>query len=166
MRTTLLAALSSVALAQAPQANQIVMTRVFPQPGQIGLFLAAADGSNERPLVTPADLDYDATWAPDGSAIVFTSERNGSADLYRVKADGSGLERLTDSPAYDHQAAFSPDGQATRVRQHARGRHGRLVDDGSYRRAPPNTADVRSPAETFCRHGLPTAGGLRSHRIG
>ena len=111
MRTTLLAALSSVALAQAPQTHQIVMTRVFPQPGQIGLFLAAADGSNERPLVTPADLDYDATWAPDGSAIVFTSERNGSADLYRVKADGSGLERLTDSPAYDDQAAFSPDGR-------------------------------------------------------
>ena len=92
-------------------AAQIVMTRVFPQPGQIGLFIAAADGSNERPLVSPADLDYDATWAPDGASIVFTSERNGSADLYRVKADGSGLERLTDSPAYDDQAAFSPDGR-------------------------------------------------------
>ena len=87
------------------------MTRVFPQPGQIGLFMAAADGSNERPLVTPADIDYDAAWAPDGASIVFTSERNGSADLYRVKPDGTGLERLTDSPAYDDQAAFSPDGK-------------------------------------------------------
>ena len=57
------------------------------------------------------DTDYDATWSPDGASIVFTSERDGSADLYRVKADGSGLERLTDSPAYDDQAAFSPDGR-------------------------------------------------------
>ena len=46
------------------------------------------------------------------TSLVFTSERNGSADLYRVKADGSALERLTDSPAYDDQAAFSPDGKS------------------------------------------------------
>ena len=43
--------------------------------------------------------------------IVFTSEREGSADLFRVKTDGSALERLTDDPAYDDQAAFSPDGR-------------------------------------------------------
>ena len=30
------------------------------------------------------DIDYDAAWSPDGKSIVFTSERNGSADLYRV----------------------------------------------------------------------------------
>ena len=82
----------------------------FPA-GQIGLFIAAPDGSDERPLLAPADIDYDPVWSPDGASIVFTSERDGSADLYRVKPDGSGLERLTDSPAYDDQAAFSPDGK-------------------------------------------------------
>ena len=111
MRASLFVAVIALALAQAPSPNKVVLTRVFPQPGQIGLFMAAADGSNEHPLVTPADLDYDAAWSPDGASIVFTSERNGSADLYRVKPDGTGLERLTDSPAYDDQAAFSPDGQ-------------------------------------------------------
>ena len=112
MRPTLLIAFASFALAAAtPNPQKIAFTRVFPQPGQIGLFIAAADGSGERPLVAPADIDYDAAWAPDGASIVFTSERNGSADLYRVKPDGSGLERLTDSPAYDDQAAFSPDGR-------------------------------------------------------
>lgn len=84
---------------------------MFPQPGQIGLFLAAADGSHERPLVAPADIDYNAAWAPDGQSVVFTSERDGSADLYRVRPDGTGLERLTDSPAFDDQAAYSPDGK-------------------------------------------------------
>ena len=83
----------------------------MPNAGQIGLFIAAADGSSERPLVGLGDIDYDPIWSPDGASIVFTSERNGSADLYRVKPDGSGLERLTDSPAYDDQAAFSPDGK-------------------------------------------------------
>jgi len=109
MRASLFVVFVGLALAQTPQSQKIVVTRVFPQPGQIGLFMAAADGSNEHPLVTPTDIDYDASWSPDGASIVFTSERNGSADLYRVKADGTGLDRLTDNPAYDDQAAFSPD---------------------------------------------------------
>ena len=55
------------------------------------------------------EIDYDAVWSPDGATIVFTSERDGSADLFRVKPDGTGLERLTEEPSYDDQAAFSPD---------------------------------------------------------
>jgi len=110
MRAIVLLTFTGLAFAQAAPRHSVVMTRVFPQPGQVGLFIAAADGSGERPLVTPADLDYDAAWAPDGSTIVFTSERNGSADLYQVNADGTNLQRLTDHPAYDDQAAFSPDG--------------------------------------------------------
>ena len=101
-------AVATLAAASGPQ--KIAFARVFPNAGQIGLFIAAADGSNERPLVAPGEIDYDAVWAPDGDAIVFTSDRAGSADLYRVKPDGTSLERLTDSPAYDDQAAFSADG--------------------------------------------------------
>jgi TolB protein len=111
MRATLLLAIAGLTMAQSLELQRIAITRVFPQPGQIALFIAAADGGNERPLVAPADVDYDATWSPDGAAIVFTSERHGSADLYRVKPDGTGLERLTEAPAYDDQAAFSPDGR-------------------------------------------------------
>jgi Tol biopolymer transport system component len=110
MRAIVLLTFTGLVFAQGAQRHSVVMTRVFPQPGQIGLFIAAADGSGERPLVTPADVDYDAAWAPDGSTIVFTSERDGSADLYQVNADGTNLRRLTDHPAYDDQAAFSPDG--------------------------------------------------------
>ena len=90
--------------------QKIVFARAFPNAGQVGLFIAAADGSDERPLLR-RDVDYDPAWAPDGGSIVFTSDREGSADLFRVKPDGTGLERLTDDPAYDDQAAFSPDGR-------------------------------------------------------
>src|SRR5262249_25044909 len=105
-----LAAAASLSAAQgAPQ--KIVFARVFPQPGQLNLFVAAADGRDEHPLLATPGTDYDPSWSPDGAFIVFTSERDGSADLYRVKPDGSELERLTDNPAYDDQAAFSPDGK-------------------------------------------------------
>jgi Tol biopolymer transport system component/ABC-type molybdate transport system substrate-binding protein len=92
--------------------HQIAFTRVFPNAGQIGLFVASADGSGERQLFDSAGFDYDATWSPDGTTIVYTSDREGSPDLFRIKPDGTGRERLTDDPAYDDQAAFSPDGAA------------------------------------------------------
>jgi Tol biopolymer transport system component len=112
MRRLLIAfAILATLAAQPPPARKIAAVRVFGNTGQTGLFIAASDGSEERPLLSSADTDYDPVWAPDGSSIVFTSERDGSAELYRVKPDGSGLERLTNDPAYDDQAAFSPDGK-------------------------------------------------------
>jgi TolB protein len=112
MRTGILLLATAFSLAAVtPQRSEIVFARVWPNAGQVGLFIADADGANERPLVGPGTIDYDPIWAPDGSSIVFTSDREGSADLFRVKPDGTGLERLTDSPAYDDQAAFSPDGK-------------------------------------------------------
>jgi TolB protein len=95
--------------AETPKQGAIAVARTFGNPGQVGIFIAASDGSDERPLLSSPGTDYDPVWAPDGSSIVFTSDRSGSADLYRVKPDGSGVERLTTDPAYDDQAAFSPD---------------------------------------------------------
>ena len=95
--------------AETPAPRKIAYGRVYPQQGQLELFVAAADGSGERPLLASPDTDYDPAWAPDGASIVFTSDRKGQADLFRVNPDGSGLTRLTTDPAYDDQAAFSPD---------------------------------------------------------
>jgi len=111
MRLPLALPLAFCALSAAADPQKISYARVFPNGEQIGLFIAVADGSDERPLLGNRELDYDAVWSPDGATMVFTSEREGSADLFRVKLDGTGLERLTDDPAYDDQAAFSPDGK-------------------------------------------------------
>ncbi len=116
MRKLILVAAAGVALAAVPllgsdAPQKIVFARVFPNAGQVGLFIAAADGSGERPLVGLGEIDYDPVWSPDGTSIVFTSDREGSAELFRVKPDGTGLERLTTNAAYDDQAAFSPDGK-------------------------------------------------------
>src|ERR1700679_1903069 len=111
MRFPLALTLAFYAATAAAGPQKIAYARAFPSPLQIGLFIAAADGSDEHPLLGNHELDYNAVWSPDGATLVFTSEREGSADLFRVRPDGTGLERLTDDPAYDDQASFSPDGK-------------------------------------------------------
>ena len=143
---TLLVVGLRVVFAASPE--HIVITRVFPAPGQLELAIANADGTGEHPLLPDRNMDYDAVWSPDGQSVVFTSERSGSADLYRVKPDGTALERLTDHPAYDDQASFSPDGkQLVFVTTRAGGTADVWTMDLQSRRAKPLTSgaggDVR-----------------------
>jgi Tol biopolymer transport system component len=79
-------------------------------PSRITLFVANGEGLDARPLFPASGFDYSPSFSPDGRWIVFTSERDGSADIYRAHPDGSALERLTDDPAFDDQGALSPDG--------------------------------------------------------
>src|SRR6516225_9166322 len=93
--------------AEAPQKHRVLFNR-FLIP-DIGLFIADADGKNERPLVSHGDVEYSPNVSLDGKWVVFTSEHQGLADIYRVHPDGSGLEQLTSDPAFDDQGAISPD---------------------------------------------------------
>jgi Tol biopolymer transport system component len=106
------APLRVLAQQQAPQRNGVLLlNRIGPSASQV--FIANADGSNERKLIDSGTLDYNASFSPDGQWIVFTSERDGlgNSNLYRCRADGSQVERLTDSPHVDDAGAISPDGK-------------------------------------------------------
>lgn len=98
------------ALAAAPQQGALLLNRIGPSASQV--FIANADGSNERKLIDSGTLDYNASFSADGQWIVFTSERDGlgNANLYRARVDGTQVERLTDSPAVEDAAVLSPDG--------------------------------------------------------
>jgi len=108
MRLILVILFAGYHLVEAETPADVLFSRLGPQ--RLGLFLADADGTHERALLRPDSLDYNGSFSTDGRWIVFTSERNGSADIYRTRPDGSGMERLTDNPAFDDQAAISPDG--------------------------------------------------------
>ena len=55
MRTMLIVvALTAALSARRPRPRRSSFARVFPNAGQIGLFVAAADGSDERPLLDHA----------------------------------------------------------------------------------------------------------------
>ncbi len=108
--TLAVAALALLCAAQPPRKLSFARAGGIV-PGTMQLFIAAADGTDEHPLLAAPQDDYNAAWAPDGHSLVFTSDRNGSGDLYLVNPDGTNLTQLTSDPAYEDQAAFSPDGK-------------------------------------------------------
>jgi len=73
------------------------------------IFTCNSDGSDLKPLTNQPGYDAEATIAPDGSTIVFTSTRDGDLELYTMDLDGKNVRRLTHEPGYDGGAFFSPD---------------------------------------------------------
>ena len=55
--------------------------------------------------------DFDPSWSPDGTRIVFYSDRDGNYEIYTMNQDGSDQMRLTDNPAEDRQPSWSPSGR-------------------------------------------------------
>lgn len=74
------------------------------------VFVANADGSGLTQITHEPGYDAEATISPDGSRIVFTSDRDGDLEVYTMDPDGSNVTRLTDSPGYDGGAFFTADG--------------------------------------------------------
>src|SRR5581483_7642839 len=62
--------------------------------------------------------DREPAWTPDGSALVFSSDRSGNFDLWRVAVGTSEAEptRVTTSPLPDGQPAVARDGRIIFVR--------------------------------------------------
>lgn len=73
-----------------------------------------------RQLTSHPAIDRFPSYSPDGSRLVFRSERDGQSELYAMAADGSDVERLTDNPAFDGYPSYSPNGRWI-VFQSARG---------------------------------------------
>jgi TolB protein len=82
------------------------------------IFVANPDGTGLRQLTDHPGYDAEATISPDGSRIVFTSDRDGDLELYVMDADGGNVRRLTHDAGYDGGAFFSPDGSRIVYRAH------------------------------------------------
>jgi len=91
---------------------------VWPLYNSYQIFKCDMDGRNIRLLSDSPEYDAEATIAPDGSKIVFTSSRDGDLELYSMDPDGTNLKRLTHEIGYDGGAFFGPNSDKIVYRAH------------------------------------------------
>ena len=82
-------------LALSPDAKRAVVTRTDPQSGNADLWLTdLANGASTRLTFDRATGVRSAAWSPDGSKIIFLSNRDGAAGLYQKATNGAGNDEL------------------------------------------------------------------------
>jgi Tol biopolymer transport system component len=63
-------------------------------------------------LTTDPGNDTDPSWAPDGSTLVFQSDRDGNWDIFTIRPKGTNEVQRTNSPADEMYPTWSPSGSA------------------------------------------------------
>ena len=80
------------------------------------IFVINPDGTGlanltETPEIGDGEpMDHGPRWSPDGTRLVWSSDRAGHGDIWIMNADGTGKEALTDTGRDDYGAAWSRDG--------------------------------------------------------
>jgi Tol biopolymer transport system component len=83
------------------------------EQGNIDIFIRDMARETTTRLTTHPAIDTAPIWTPDGSRVIFASNRDGDVtNIYWQAADGTGTaERLTRSPNTQQPYAVTPDGQ-------------------------------------------------------
>ena len=61
------------------------------------MYAVSADGTDLQRLTTDLGVDTEPSWGPDGTRVIFASDRDGDFDIYAMDLDGSDERALTDS---------------------------------------------------------------------
>lgn len=95
----------------SPDGSKILYSSIESGP-KFTLWISNNNGSNLQRLTSPDYNSLSATWSPDGSKLLFLSDKDNTGslypylilDVYTMNVDGTNLERKT----FDHQGYKSP----------------------------------------------------------
>jgi TolB protein len=93
----------------SPDGSLIAFMRWTPISNQHQIWVMDRDGGNPRQVVSGSG--WDPTWSPDGSRILFASDRSGGTQLWVVGLDGSGLRQISNLPAIRGRSDWSSQDQ-------------------------------------------------------
>jgi Tol biopolymer transport system component len=74
------------------------------------IYVMNADGSGQTRLTNNGVSEFDPTWSPNGSKILFESDRDGDSEVYVMNPDGTAQTNLTNNDAQEEDPEWSPDG--------------------------------------------------------
>lgn len=100
----------------SPDGRQILFRRLLRHRTPEGtlfnseIMVMSADGREVKNLSRDAYFDGWPAWSPDGTRIVFSSNRTDNYQVYVMNADGSAPVRVVESPFTDVRPQWLPDG--------------------------------------------------------
>ncbi len=119
---------SNSAPAWSPDGRRLAV--VLSKDGGSQMFLVNTDGSGQPQRLTSSNaIDTEPNFSPDGSGIIFTSDRGGTPQIYRIPVSGGQVQRLTFDGAYNVSARHSPDGKSFTLIHRCGGRFAVAVQD-------------------------------------
>lgn len=99
----------------SPDGKRVVYVRQFcdimNDQRHSNLWVVSSDGSDHRPLTTGNYNDSSPRWSPDGSQIIYVSNRDGSPQIYRRWMDSGQTAKLTSLTSAPAGIGWSPDGK-------------------------------------------------------
>ncbi len=122
----------------SPDGKRIVYVRQFSDVmtdrRYSNLWIINVDGSDHRPLTTGHYNDTSPRWSPDGTQIIYISNRDGSPQIYRRWIDTGQTAKITNLTSPPSGLAWSPDGRWISFAMHVP-------------EAPPKVATLPTPPE-------------------
>lgn len=92
-----------------PALNKIVFFTNRGDGIHNNIYMMNPDGTNVIALTNATTYDnYDPSWSPDGTKILFSSTQTSSEDIFVMNADGSNQVNLTNFPGPDYYPSWSP----------------------------------------------------------
>lgn len=88
------------------RADKKYLWSIYPQ---YDIYVADMQGKIVSKLTDSPGYDAEGTVSPDGTKIVFTSDRSGDLELWTMNIDGTNQKQVTTELGYDGGAFFSPE---------------------------------------------------------
>src|SRR5690349_20837791 len=98
----------------SPDGKRMLFTRIHQ--GKMALWVMNADGTDLKRLLPARDQPhFDGHWSPDGSRVVYVSDKlegtDGKLSVRVCAADGSDDAELVPHKAFEESPRWSPDGK-------------------------------------------------------
>ncbi|MGD1890001.1 MAG: prolyl oligopeptidase family serine peptidase [Cyclobacteriaceae bacterium] len=98
-----------------PDGEQVVYVRNFmdimEDQRQTNLWLVRSDGSQHRPLTSGNYQDFSPRWSPDGTKLLYASNREEGTQLFLRWMDTGQVAKLTNLIQSPRSLSWSPDGK-------------------------------------------------------
>jgi acylaminoacyl-peptidase len=133
----------------SPDGKRIIYVRQFAEimadKRCSNLWIINFDGTDHRPVTTGNYSDSSPRWSPDGTQIIFISNRDGSSQIYRRWLDSGQTAKVTNVTSAPNGIAWSPDGKWISFTMHVPENATQIVKMP----APPEGAKWAEPAKVI-----------------